>query len=179
MYIKNYRSILKNIQLHQLNFYNSQSLNSKLNVKIMSNFNTFGGEKNLKLTKLCNLLYAVSNQKPLLKSIGFKHLKKKILKSFRLTSSLNALRAENFLLYFLSHYLYFFQIYYQRPIKYGYTRSQFNFYLDNLQYFFKNYNKQNQKTQLKVSFRMTNFQQKILLMSLSNFFVVRIRVKKK
>lgn len=69
MYNKKYKSTINNIRLHQNNIYNVHRLNLNLLVKLESNFNSFGGEKNLKLSKLYFLLNYLSNQKPDRKSV--------------------------------------------------------------------------------------------------------------
>ncbi len=179
MYNKKYKSTINNIRLHQNNIYNVHRLNLNLLVKLESNFNSFGGEKNLKLSKLYFLLNYLSNQKPVLKNINFKHLKKKILKIFNISVSLSRVSTENFLSYFFLHYIHFFQIYYQNMLKYNYSKNCFIFHIDNIQFFFKNYNKQNQRTQLKVFLKLSNLLSKNeLFVFLSHFFIVKLRIRK-
>lgn len=170
-------SNIKKIYTNSFNIYNSSRLlKKKIKINVLSAFGTFKSEKNLKLTKLYNLLFYVSGQKPFLKKIKFNYIKKKILKRFFLLSSIPFNKFSN-LIYYLMFYLQFFHLYYQRKLKYNYSKNSFIFYIDNVQFFFKNYNKQNHKTQLKFEFYGSNDLPEFLPFLLSSFYLIKLKKK--
>jgi hypothetical protein len=170
-----YNSILKNNLISKLELFNISTLNNPISITISSSFNTFGSEKNLKMARLYNLIFFVSGQKPFIKKIKFNYIKKKILKSFIFLVSLNTRNTMNIILYFINFYIYFFHIYYQKNIKFNFFANSFIFYIDNIQFFFRNYNKQNQKMQLKVLFK-SNFKGNFKFYNyLNNLFLLKIK----
>jgi hypothetical protein len=170
-----YNSILKNNLISKLELFNTSALNNPVSITISSSFNTFGSEKNLKMARLYNLIFFVSGQKPFIKKIKFNYIKKKILKSFIFLVSLNAKNTMNIILYFINFYIYFFHIYYQKNIKFNFFGNSFVFYIDNIQFFFRNYNKQNQKMQLKILFK-SNFKGNFKFYNyLNNLFLLKIK----
>jgi hypothetical protein len=168
-------SNIKKIYTNSFNIYNSNSLlQKKVKTNVLSNFGTFKSEKNLKLIKLYNLIFYITGQRPSLKKIKFNYIKKKILKRFFLISSISNKNFSNSIFY-LTFYLHFFHLYYQNKLKYNYSESSFLFYIDNIQFFFKNYNKQNHKTQLKFEFFSSGDLKKFLLFFLSNFYLIKLK----
>jgi hypothetical protein len=170
-----YNSILKNNLISKLGVFNQNSLNDPLYLIITSNFNTFGGEKSLKMARLYNLMFFISGQRPFIKKVKFNYIKKKILKSFVFLVSLNRKNTLNSILYFINFYVYFFHIYYQKNIKFNFFNSSFIFYIDNIQFFFKNYNKQNQKIQLKFLFKCYSNNHFRFYTYLNNLFMLKIK----
>jgi hypothetical protein len=178
MYLNNYNFITKNLLINQVNFYNINTISDVPYIALFSSFNTFKSEKNLKFIKLYCLLLYVGNQRPFLKKVKFSYMKKKILKRFIISSALNKGNKNNFLFYIVNFYTYFFQIYYQKLLKYNYTSGNVLIYIDNIQLFFRNYNKQNQKTQIKIAFSSKKYSDKILLRYLSGVFLLKLKIKK-
>lgn len=178
MFLRNYDKIIKDISINQSNVYNlNNNLSLKdLTVKVDASFNTFKDEKNLKFTRLYALIIYLTNQRPVLRKVNFSFLKKKILKKFVLSASLSKNNKANFLLYLFKQYIYYFQIYYQKPVKYNLPRNRFTIYLDNPQFFIKNYNKHGQKIQLKISFAGRKGLEYITKY-ISNFFILRLTEK--
>jgi hypothetical protein len=176
MYANKYAKVCKQLKIIRDNTYNLNWSPNSFEVQINANFNTFGSEKNLKLIKLYNLIWYSTNQKPILKKIKFNYIKKKILKKFVLTNRLSFLNKDNFLIYFIHHYLYFFQIYYQKPLKYNILNDRFILYIDNPQFFIKNYNKHQQRVNMKISFICGN-NSKInqFIKSIADFFLLKIK----
>lgn len=174
MYLNNYNSITKNLLTSHVNFYNINTV-SLPRITLFSSFNTFKSEKNLKFIKLYCLLFYVGNQRPFLKKIKFSYMKKKILKRFVIFSTLNEINRNNFLSYIINFYTYFFQIYYQKLLRYNYTNKSVSIYVDNIQLFFRNYNKQNQKTQIKIVFSCKKYSSGVLLRYLSGAFLLKIK----
>jgi hypothetical protein len=173
--LKFYDSLLKNSLVSKLALFNINSLNSNSHLTINSSFNTFGSEKNLKMARLYNLMFFISGQRPLIKKVKFNYIKKKILKSFVFSVSLNSKNACNTILYFINFYIYFFHVYYQKNIKFNYFDNSLVFYVDNIQFFFKNYNKQNQKIQLKFLFKSESKNFFKFYNYLNNMFLLRIK----
>jgi hypothetical protein len=170
-----YNLSLKNNLISKLNLLNISSLYNPVSINITSNFNTFGTEKNLKMVRLYNLLFFISGQRPFMKKIKFNYIKKKILKSFIFCVSLNHFNIQNVFLYFINFYIYFFHIYYQKNIKFNFFDNSCIFYIDNIQFFFKNYNKQNQKMQLKFLFK-SRFKSHIDFYTyMNNIFLLKIK----
>ena len=169
-----YNNLLKNNLLSSINLFNTNALKFPLKPEVSSIFNTFGSEKNLKFIKLYLIILYICNQKPFIKKIKFSYIKKKILKRFFISVSLSKKNSVNFLLYILNFYIYFFHIYYQKCLKYNVFKNSFTLYIDNIQFFFKNYNKQNQKTQIKLSFKSKSHHLS-LIKYLNNIFLLKIR----
>jgi hypothetical protein len=172
---RNYLYTVKRILINQNNVFNYNRITCrKVNIGIKSSFNTFGSEKNPKLSRLYNIFWYFINQKPLLKKIKFNYIKKKILKRIIFSANLSTSNSLNFLKYLNSLYLHFFHIYYQRTIKFNITNNSVVVYLDNPQLSFKNYVRRNQKVHLKVSFffkKLNN--QNLLIKYLANNFLIR------
>lgn len=166
--------MLRNNLLSSINLFNTNALKFPLKTEISSIFNTFGGEKNLKFIRLYLIILYTCNQKPFIKKVKFNYIKKKILKRFFISVSLSKKNLSNFLTYILNFYIYFFHIYYQKCLKYNVFKNSFTLYLDNIQFFFKNYNKQNQKTQIKLTFKLDGSQAG-LIKYLNNMFVLKIK----
>jgi hypothetical protein len=170
-----YNFSLKNNLISKLNLLNISNLYNPVSINISSNFNTFGTEKNLKMARLYNLLFFISGQRPFMKKVKFSYIKKKILKSFMFCVSLNHFNIRNVFLYFINFYIYFFHIYYQKNIKFNFFDNSCIFYIDNMQFFFKNYNKQNQKMQLKFLFK-SRFKNHIDFYTyMNNIFLLKIK----
>ena len=170
-----YNLLLKNNLISKLRLLNTNSLNNLLYLTITSSFNTFGGEKNFKIVRLYNLMFFISGQRPFIKKIKFNYMKKKILKSFLFHVHLRGKNIANTFFYFINFYLYFFHVYYQKGIKFNFFNNSCVFYLDNMQFFFKNYNKQNQKTQLKFFFK-SNFSSSFKFYNyLNNLFILKLK----
>lgn len=114
-----YNNLLKNNLLSNVNLFNANILKIPLNPSLTTVFNTFKGEKNLKLIRLYLMVLYISNQKPFIKKVRFNYIKKKILKRFFISVSLNKKNSLNFFMYILNFYNYFFHIYYQKNLKYN------------------------------------------------------------
>ncbi len=171
----NYTQNIKKIYVKSFNIYNVNKLSQKkTGMKLSSSFGTFKSEKNLKLIKLYNLLFLLTGQRPFLKRIKFNYIKKKILKRFFLVTDVSNKKLSNSIFY-LIFYLHFFHLYYQQKLKYNYSDNSFTFYIDNIQFFFKNYNKQNHKTQIKFEFLSLPGLEKFLPFLLSNFFLIKFK----
>jgi len=170
-----YNSSLKNNLLSSVNLFNINTLKIPLNPSLTTVFNTFKSEKSLKLIKLYLIILYISNQKPFIKRVKFNYIKKKILKRFFISVSLNKKNSLNFFMYVLNFYNYFFHIYYQKSFKYNSFEGSFIFYIDNIQFFFKNYNKQNQKTQIKLAFNLYKNKSTLLFKYLNNMFLIRVK----
>ena len=99
--------------------------------------NSFEANSNKKLLSLFNFLFFFSTQRPYLKVIKFQNLKKKILKRFFIALNLRKLSQSNFLKYFY-FYLYFFDKYYIKRLKYNIKFNNFVYYLDNPDLYFRN-----------------------------------------
>jgi hypothetical protein len=169
-----YNTSLKNALLSSINLFNTSTLKIPLNPSLTTVFNTFKGEKSSKLIKLYLIILYISNQKPFIKKVRFNYIKKKILKRFFISVSLNKKNSLNFYIYILNFYNYFFHIYYQKSLKYNSFKDSLILYIDNIQLFFKNYNKQNQKTQIKVIFNLSS-KTTLLFKYLNNIFLIRIK----
>jgi hypothetical protein len=169
-----YYTIKKNL-INQHNIFNCNKLpNNCLNVEIKSSFNSFGVEKNPKLVRLYNIIWYLTNQKPLLKRISFNYIKKKILKRIIFSIRLSKKNLINFINYMSGLYLHFFHIYYQKQVRFNVTNNNFSFYLDNPQLFFRNYIRKNQKIHLKISFILTDEKNLVFLSKyLSNLFLLK------
>jgi hypothetical protein len=174
-FYNSYNNSLKNYLLCSINLFNTNTLKNPLTPIVSTVFNTFKGEKNLKFIKLYLIVLYISNQKPFIKKVKFSYIKKKILKRFFISVSLNKKNSFNFFMYMLNFYNYFFHIYYQKNLKYNFFDNSFVLYIDNIQFFFKNYNKQNQKTQIKLTFNLQKNQPSILFKYLNNMFLIRIK----
>jgi hypothetical protein len=170
-----YNSSLKNYLLCSINSFNTNTLKIPLKPTLSAVFNTFRGERSLKFIKLYLMILYVSNQKPYIKKVKFSYIKKKILKRFFISVSLNKKNSFNFFMYMLNFYNYFFHIYYQKCLKYNRFENSLILYIDNIQFFFKNYNKQNQKTQIKLAFNLRNSQASILFKYLNNMFLIKVK----
>lgn len=174
--LNKYNFAVKNCLITKNNLYNSCILNSRFQINLVSVFNTFGSEKNIKLVKLYLILFYLTNQKPFIKKVKFNYIKKKILKRFFLIVNLNLKNQFNLLSYLINFYNYFFQVYYQKNLKYNYFNSKLVLYLDNLQLFFKNYNRQNHKTQIKIIIMPpSNSKGSIFYQLLNNMFLLKIK----
>lgn len=174
--LNKYNFAVKNCLLVKNNLYNSCILNNKFQVNLVSVFNTFKSEKNIKLVKLYLILFYLTNQKPFIKKVKFNYMKKKILKRFFLVVKLNLKNQSNFLLYLINFYNYFFQVYYQKNLKYNYFTDKLVLYLDNIQLFFKNYNRQNHKTQIKMIITPpASSKVSIFYQSLNQMFLLKIK----
>jgi hypothetical protein len=172
---KLYDSLLKNNLISKLALFNINNLNNSSHLTISSSFNTFGSEKNLKMARLYGLMFFISGQRPSVKKVKFNYIKKKILKSFVFSVSLSSKNTYNTILYFINFYIYFFHVYYQKNIKFNYFTNSFIFYIDNIQFFFKNYNKQNQKIQLKFLFKSKSKNFFKFYNYLNNLFLLKIK----
>lgn len=173
-FYKVYNSLIKNNMLSSINLFNTNTLKIPLKCNLSTVFNTFKGEKSLKFIKLYMIIFYISNQKPFIKKVKFNYIKKKILKRFFISVSLNKKNSFNLYIYILNFYNYFFHIYYQKRLKYNIFENSFILYIDNIQFFFKNYNKQNQKTQVKLSFTCDN-QRDLLPKYLNNMFLIKLK----
>lgn len=89
--------------------------------------------------------------------------------------SLNKKNSFNFFMYILNFYNYFFHIYYQKHLKYNSLGNSVVLYIDNIQFFFRNYNKHNQKTQIKLTLSLPNSRIDLLFKYLNNLFLIRIK----
>lgn len=165
-----YRRFLTSHFLLKFNSYNvnKNSLSPPV-INLVSTFNTFKGEKSPKLTKLYNLLWYMTNQKPFVKKIGFRFIKKKILKKIVFGVKVSDRNLNNFVVY-LSYYLYFYHIYYLKAMKYNFCPQKCFVYLDNIQLSFRQKGKKLSKSHIKVSFSSLN--SKFLIFYLNNFFLV-------
>lgn len=177
MYINQYiRKINEQLILLQSAVYNVHQTKEPFRIQLNASFNTFSGERNLKLVKLYNLILYLTNQRPYLKKVKFNYKKKKILKRFILVDSLSLKNTDNFLNYLVHNYLYFFHIYYQKPLKYNILKNRLVLYLDNPQFFIKNYNKHQQRFKLKILF---TFKNKLFcnqfIRTMSNFFLIKVK----
>jgi hypothetical protein len=169
-----YRDLIQNVLINQNNLYNPCLVEKSQTVTIKASFSTFGSEKNVNVIKLFNLVSLISSQRPYLKTIKFNYIKKKILKRLILGVSLNTHKAENLISYFYNFYSQFFHIYYQNPLKYNYSDSSLTLYLDNIQFFLKNYVRQNHRTQIKIKISSSNGS-KTLIKFLAGCFLVKLK----
>jgi hypothetical protein len=176
-YISNYNFTIKNSIIAQSNVYNIFKSDAKEKITLSVRFNTFKNEKSLKFIRLYNLIFIIGNQRPFLKKVKFNYIKKKILKRFFLNANLNNRNKDNLFVYISYLYLYFFHLYYQNSIKYNYLDNTYIFYVDNIQFFFRNYGKHAQKTQMHITFTSKVIQHNTLFKYLSNFFVVKLKKK--
>jgi hypothetical protein len=174
-FYNSYNNLLKNCLLCGINLFNTNTLKIPLRPNLSAVFNTFKGEKNLKFIKLYLIMLYISNQKPFIKKVKFNYIKKKILKRFFISVSLNKKNSFNFFMYILNFYSYFFHIYYQKHLKYNVLGNSLVLYIDNIQFFFRNYNKHSQKTQIKLAFNLRNSQTDLLFKYLNNMFLVRVK----
>src|SRR3989344_3706018 len=148
-----------------INLFNTNTLKIPPKPNLSTVFNTFKGEKNLKFIRLYLVMLYISNQKPFIKKVKFNYIKKKILKRFFISVSLNKKNSFNF----------FFHIYYQKHLKYNTLGNSLVLYIDNIQFFFRNYNKHNQKTQIKLTLNLHNSRTDLLFRYLNNMFLIRIK----
>lgn len=77
VFYSNYNGIIKNHLIARTNTFNISTLKFPPRLDLSTVFNTFRGEKSLKLIKLYLILLYISNQKPFLKKIKFNYVKKK------------------------------------------------------------------------------------------------------
>ena len=174
-FYNSYNNLLKNCLLCGTNLFNTNTLKIPLKPNLSTVFNTFKGEKSLKFIRLYLIMLYISNQKPFIKKVKFNYIKKKILKRFFISVSLNKKNSFNFFMYILNFYNYFFHIYYQKHLKYNTLGNNLVLYIDNIQFFFRNYNKHNQKTQIKLTLNLRNSQTDLLFRYLNNMFLIRIK----
>lgn len=170
--IAKYNFTIKNTIIAKNNLYNPNTINCPF-ISINSVFNTFKTEKNIKLIKLYLIVFLIGGQRPVLKRIKFVYIKKKILKRFFIVANLH--QSGNLNSYLTNFYIYFFHIYYQKKLKYNFFKNSFNLYIDNIQLFFKNYNKQNHKTQVKVTWILNNKNSRLFYVFLNNLFLFKIK----
>src|SRR5690348_16915952 len=128
IFYSNYNNIVKNHLISRTSAFNINTLKFPPKFDLSTVFNTFKGEKSLKLIKLYLILLYISNQKPFLKKIKFNYVKKKILKRFFISVSLSKKNSLNFFTYVLNFYSYFFHIYYQKNLKYNFLKNNFVLY---------------------------------------------------
>ena len=81
-FYNSYNNLLKNCLLCNTNLFNTNTLKIPLRPNLSAIFNTFKGEKSLKLIRLYLLILYISNQKPFIKKVKFNYIKKKYLKGF-------------------------------------------------------------------------------------------------
>nr|ALG41033.1 ribosomal protein L5 [Acanthamoeba polyphaga] len=174
-FYNSYNNLLKNCLLCNTNLFNTNTLKIPLRPNLSAIFNTFKGEKSLKLIRLYLLILYISNQKPFIKKVKFNYIKKKILKRFFISVSLSKKNSFNFFMYLLNFYNYFFHIYYQKHLKYNILGNSLILYIDNIQFFFRNYNKHSQKTQIKLTLDLYNNSADLLFRYLNNMFLIRIK----
>ena len=174
-FYNSYNNLLKNNLLCSINLFNTNTLKIHLKPNLSTVFNTFKGEKSLKFIRLYLVMLYISNQKPFIKKVKFNYIKKKILKRFFISVSLNKKNSFNFFMYILNFYNYFFHIYYQKHLKYNSLGNSVVLYIDNIQFFFRNYNKHNQKTQIKLTLSLPNSRIDLLFKYLNNLFLIRIK----
>lgn len=129
--------------------YNNFNTN-KPSLKITFVLNYFGANNLNKIAKIYNFVQFFINQKPFLKIVYFKNLKKKILKSFVFVINLKNRLFSNFINYIKFYYFYFYSVYYEKQITYSYNLKMINYNLINPNFFFKNY-KLNHKFALRIS----------------------------
>lgn len=140
------------MEILKLNFYNIYKNNTKLSIDISTSFNTFKTEKNLKAIKLYKLIFLISGLRPILKKISFRNIKKKIFKKIFIFVSLRKTLGLNFFTFFCFFYIYFYKIYYYKGLKYNFIEDSLLLYVDNIQFFLKNYQREKQSTKLKIKF---------------------------
>lgn len=178
MYIENYfNSIIKPKLNLQNNIYNKFELLNPNVIIVSIQFNTFKNDKSLKFIKLYNLLFFLTKQKPFLKKVKFNYIKKQILKSFFFLVNLRNNNLNNFLFYFINFYVYFFNIYFIKNLKYNFNQNNFIFYIDNIQSQLKNYEKLNIQTQFKIIF-YNKLDFNIFIKILNNFNIIKFINKK-
>lgn len=174
-FYSSYNNLLKNSLLCGINLFNINTLKIPLKPNLSAVFNTFKGEKSLKFIRLYLIILYISNQKPFIKKVKFNYIKKKILKRFFISVSLNKKNSFNFFMYMLNFYNYFFHIYYQKHLKYNTPGNSIVLYIDNIQFFFRNYNKHNQKTQIKLTLNSHDNQSNLLFRYLNNMFLIKLK----
>jgi hypothetical protein len=175
MFIDNYKIVIKNFLIADTNLYNIPRVIHELSI-LRSVFSTFGSGKSTGLVRLYSLLFRLTNQRPFLKRVRLSYIKKKILYRFFICLNLNSRNARNFFFYFVEFYLYFFNIFFLRNLNFSFNCSRFVYYLDNFQYFVKNYGKHNQRTRLELSVKfdsITSFN--CYFKHLASLFVLRLR----
>jgi hypothetical protein len=124
-------------------------------IKLTTTLNTFSGNANNKVLALYRFIYFLSAQKPFLKIYKFCALKKKILNRFGLIISIRQLNLTGFHKFFF-YYLYFFDKYYIKKLKYNFENLSFSYYLDNPDLYFKT-QKLNSEIQIKVTVCGSNY----------------------
>ena len=166
-----YKKSLSNHLLLKFNHYNLTQYHGKAPAMTLSStFNTFKGDKNPRLIKLYNLLLYIANQRPFIKKVDFKFIKKKILKKILFSVRISKQNLNNFINY-LHYYLYFYQIYFLKPLKYNSKLFQYVFYLDNVQLSFKQKARGKiSQSHIKLSFASSN--NGFLTYYLNNFFLI-------
>jgi len=174
-FYNSYNNLLKNCLLYNINLFNTSTLKNPINSNLSAVFNTFKGEKSLKFIRLYLIMLYITNQKPFIKKVKFNYIKKKILKRFFISVSLNKKNSFNFFMYILNFYNYFFHIYYQKHLKYNTLGSSLILYIDNIQFFFRNYNKHSQKTQIKLTINLDNTAPELLFKYLNNMFLIKLK----
>jgi hypothetical protein len=174
-FYNSYNSLVKNCLLYSVNLLNTSTLKIPLTSNLSTVFNTFKGEKSLKFIRLYLIILYITNQKPFIKKVKFNYIKKKILKRFFISVSLNKKNSFNFFMYILNFYNYFFHIYYQKHLKYNTLGNSLVLYIDNIQFFFRNYNKHSQKTQIKLTINLNNTAPELLFKYLNNMFLIRLK----
>jgi hypothetical protein len=145
-----YNKFISVTLIHQTNVYNLNKTALSLKFNLSFNFNTFGSEFDFKYIKINQIASFLSNNFFQLSRFRTIFIKKKILKKILFSSIFT--KNLNFANYFKLYVLYFFNIYYTKPIKYNYSDNCLLFYLDNPNNFFRGNLKLKQKIQLKLNF---------------------------
>jgi hypothetical protein len=105
-------------------------------IQLTTTLNMFSGNMNNKVLALYKFIFFFSAQKPFLKIYKFCALKKKILNRFSFIISMRQSNFINFYKYCF-FYLYFFDKYYTKKLKYNILCSNFIYYLDNPDLYFR------------------------------------------
>lgn len=119
------------------------------------------------------ILY-ISNQKPFIKKVKFSYIKKKILKRFFISVSLNKKNSFNFFMYMLNFYNYFFHIYYQKCLKYNRFENSLILYIDNIQFSLKITINKTKRRKLNASL-ICVIATSILFKYLNNMFLIKVK----
>lgn len=135
---------------------NNNSLSTKSFSNVSCVLNLFQSNDLIKLTKLYYFIFFLTGQRPFLKKVRFKNLKKKILKRFFFGLTLRRNLLINFLRYLKFFYFYYYQIYYTKKFNYNYNAKKMEYRLFNPYAFYKSYNKLNFSFCLVVSHNKFN-----------------------
>lgn len=167
-----YLNFVKRNLMIKENIYNINKF-SKIYSKFEFDFSTFS-EKNLQIFETFKIIEKFFDKSPKFIKLNSYYVGRNLLRKYIFIFYLNKKRFKNIFSYVSSYYYYYFQLFSKEKLKINYTNKYLLIYLDNPQFFIRNFEKFDYSTQFKFFISCSNtFSFNLFIIFLKEFYIIK------